>query len=118
MILGPFVARNAYDGRQIVWAHGLVDRDGQGHRACRQDAAELCEHVDSEADVTAELSVEVGMENHRNVHQFHKFEQMVENTFHEPGTVTYVAEVDDLSKSKILKCAADMSILVHVAAVN
>lgn len=46
--------------------------------------AELCEHVDSEADVTAELSVAVGMGNHRNVHQFHKFEQMVENTFHEP----------------------------------
>lgn len=109
----PFVVRNACDGRQKVWAHVLVDHDGQGHRACHQGAkinkskeneiefyfpkiflakkdfvpipaAELYEHVDSEADVTVEQSEVVAMGILRNVRQFHKFEQMVGNTFREP----------------------------------
>lgn len=46
--------------------------------------AELNEHVDSEVGVIAELSAAVGMESRRNVHQFHKFEQMAANTFREP----------------------------------
>ncbi len=89
----------------------MVDRDGQGHRACHRDAvrkisrrnenlisskkfltkkdfvpipAELYEHADNVVDVTVELSVVVAMEILRNVRQFHTFEQMVENTFHEP----------------------------------
>lgn len=149
-ILEPFAARNACDGRRKVWAHVWVDHDGQGHRACRQDAirttekkifnffcfckkistkkdfvpipAELYEHVDNVVDVTVVRFEVVAMGIHRNVHQFRTIEQMVENTFREPvaekkinenvdvrltmdpislpGTVTYVVEVDDLSRSK------------------
>lgn len=46
--------------------------------------AELDEHVDNEVGVTVELSAVVAMRILRNVHQYYKFEQMVENTCREP----------------------------------
>jgi hypothetical protein len=97
-----------------------VDRGGQGRRACHRGAipAEQYEHVDNEADAIAEQFESVVMENLRNDHQFHKFEQMVVNTFHEPDTATCVVVVDDLSISKKSKYEVDMSKLARVAMVS
>lgn len=55
--------------------------------------AELDEHVDNEVDVIVERSEVVALGNvRRNVHQFHKFEQMVESTFHEPVEKQWINE--------------------------
>lgn len=67
--------------------------------------AELYEHVGSEVDGTVALSVVAGMESRRNVHQFHKFEQMAENTFREPFGVYTEVKIKEKSDKEIDDCS-------------